>query len=139
MKNILLFFLFFSCSTAIAQKKVPEKILSAFNAKFPEATNVVWGSEGDEPYEAKFEMKGKKFSANFSSKGEWKETEVEITSFDLPTIVLNTFRSKHNAAEIRVIEKIATNKGLIIYEIQYTEGNKSKEIHYDELGNQVKY
>jgi hypothetical protein len=121
-----------------AQKGVPDTVLNAFHKKFPDATNVKWGDEEGEKCEARFILKGKHFAANFFPNGTWKETEVEITQIDLPTVVLESFKSSHNAAVIRSIEKIATYTGKISYEIKFREGTKNKEIQYDELGKPSK-
>ena len=71
-------------ATSFAQGKTPAAVFTAFNKKFPNVTKVKWDRENAHEYEASFEWKGKKLSANFSNTGNWLETESPITFIQLP-------------------------------------------------------
>ena len=139
MKKNILFILFLSAgSIVLAQKNIPDTIKAAFSKKFPTASNVKWGLEEDEQFEAKFTLNGKKFSANFFPNGNWKETEVELSQNDVPPLVLTSFKKNHKNVTIRSIEKTATSTGKNSYEFKYKEGTRNKEVQYDEMGNILK-
>lgn len=123
---------------ASAQKAPTVAVKSAFEKKFPGATNVKWVKEGKNDCEAKFEMNGNKYSANFLSNGTWKETEETIPVSAVPQPVMSAFKSKHRKASINLAEKVEKPSGSPHYEIAYKEGGKSKEILFDATGKEVK-
>lgn len=63
---------------------VPDAIKKAFALKFPDAVEVKWDKENAHEYEASFDLKGQKYSANFSDLGKWLETESPLTIEQLP-------------------------------------------------------
>ncbi len=79
MKKLLFYSAFFSfliiasCNdNKIAASKVPEPILTSFNAKYPGATDVEWITEKKDNkkiYEAVFNLNGKKIEAEFEANG----------------------------------------------------------------------
>jgi hypothetical protein len=87
-----------SVASGFAQSKTPTTVTASFNQKFPNATNVKWDKESAHEYEASFEWKGKKHSANFSDAGEWLETESPITFNQLPEKVQTAFNASHKGA-----------------------------------------
>ena len=72
--NFVAIVLLWSVAICFAQTKTPTAITTAFSKKFPNATNVMWDKENAHNFEAKFEWKGEKLSANFTDTGEWLET-----------------------------------------------------------------
>lgn len=128
----------FAYTTSFAQSKTPNAVTTAFSQKFPNATNVKWDKENTHEYEASFEWKGEKYSANFSDTGEWMETE-SISAFNLlPDKVQTTFNSSHKGATIKAVAKIETSKGVIKYEIEIKQGIKTLELFYLADGIEIK-
>lgn len=118
-----------------AQIKAPEKVVKAFQQKFEKASLVKWDKENEHEYEASFEWKGEKHSANFTDKGKWLETESTITYNQLPEKVKKSFNSSHKNAVVKNIYKIETLQKTIKYEIEIKEKFKSVEYLYDSNGN----
>lgn len=127
-----------NCTTNFAQTKTPSAVSTAFNLKFPNANKIKWDKENAHEYEASFELKGEKYSANFNDKGEWLETESPITFNQLPEKVQNSFNTSHKGATIKAVAKIETSKGKTKYEIEFKDGSKTKELFYSEDGTQIK-
>lgn len=97
-------------SQACGQKKIPNSVITTFNNKFKNATNVNWDRENENEWEAEFKLAGKKYSANFNNEGEWLETEYNIDKPEIPSQVLsalNTFEG-YTLKEAEISE---TNKG----------------------------
>jgi hypothetical protein len=116
---IFLLTLFLSSFTKILmQSKAPKEIVTAFNLKFPKATNVKWYKETATEYEASFKYKNTKHSANFSSDGKWLETESPITFNDLPIAVQKAFSVSHKNEKTKAIAVIENSKGETLYEIE---------------------
>lgn len=67
-------------------RKIPAEVTNALKAKFPNATDVSWKDKLSS-WEAEFTESGVKTSAYFSGKGEWKETDKEMTFEALPADV----------------------------------------------------
>jgi Putative beta-lactamase-inhibitor-like, PepSY-like len=137
MRSIILIVLaVFACqSISIAQSKA---ITAAFQQKFPTATKVKWEKENDTEYEANFNMNGLKYSANYSTKGEWLETESPIAFDKLPPKVTEAFQALHKNQKVKSASLIETSSGTTKYELEYRKGLKMVELFYDENGNELK-
>lgn len=122
---LLMCILFLNLANAVTP---PAAVQKAFQEKFPTATNVKWGKENANNYEAEFKLDGKKVSANFSSKGVWLETETEFPVADLPEAVVNTIQKKFGGWKIIGVEKIESSKKAIRYEVNIKSGLKKKEV-----------
>jgi hypothetical protein len=116
--------------------KVPEKFLTTFEQKFPGATEVKWGSESENEWEAEFTMNGKRMSASFDVSPVWICTETVITEKELPAVVLNTLNTKFAGFTKSLIEIYETPeiKG---FEIGLKNGEKSVEVVIDNAGKMI--
>ena len=139
MKNILLmvFVAILSIPAAYAQKDVPQAAITSLKQKFPNAQKVDWDKEKNGDFEAEFKLNGKEMSVTYSAKGEWLETETGITVSELPAPVMAVFKKEHGAAKIKEVAKIESAKP-IVYEIEYKDGLKTKEVMYDAQGKSSK-
>ena len=125
-------------ATSFAQGKTPTAVTTAFNQKFSNATKVKWDKENAHEYEASFEWKGEKLSANFSDTGEWLETESPIAFNQLPEKVQTEFNSAHKGATIKAVAKIETSKGTTKFEVEFKQGVKTVELFYTTDGTEIK-
>ena len=93
MKKIfLVLFVLFAGTSLFAQiRKIPAAVTDALKQKYPEAQNVEWKDKVTY-FEAQFTMGGAEMSADFSSKGEWQETEKKITYDALPEEIKDGFK-----------------------------------------------
>jgi len=128
-KNIVLMMLGFTVSlAAISQSiKVPTAVKNAFKAKFPTATNVKWGKENAKEFEADFKLNGTTMSANFDSKGNWTETETQITTTALPDAVTTAIKTKYPGSVITKGDKIE-RPSKTLYEADVKVNNKKMEV-----------
>jgi len=125
-------------ATSFAQGKTLTAVTTAFNQKFPNATKVKWDKENAHEYEASFEWKGEKLSANFSDTGEWLETESPISFNQLPEKVQTAFNSAHKGATIKAVAKIETSKGITKFEVEFKQSVKTVELFYTTDGREIK-
>lgn len=117
----------------------PSVVLKSFQQKFPEAKQTKWSKENAHEYEASFKMNRSSYSANFSDKGKWLETESPTNFISLPSPVqdkINT--SKINKATIKAISKIEKHTGAITYELELKKGKKIIEKFYSSDGLELK-
>lgn len=140
MKKIIFVAIALVCAyaTSFAQGKTPTAVTTAFNQKFPNATKVKWDKENAHEYEASFEWKGEKLSANFSDTGEWLETESPITFNQLPEKVKTAFNDAHKGATIKAVAKIETSKGTTKFEVEFKQSVKTVELFYTTDGTEIK-
>jgi len=139
MKKMILTTLTLLCvSATIFAQSTPSAVTAAFNQKFPGATNVKWDKENVHNYEASFELKDGKYSANFSDTGTWLETESPFSFTLLPEKVQTAFNTEHKGATIIAISKIETSKGEIKYEVEIKSGKKTVEVFYTTEGKEIK-
>ena len=137
-KSILTLMSFLLLSTLTFAGNIPTTVQKAFEQKFPNATGVKWDKENAHEYEASFEWKGEKHSANFSDSGEWLETESSSTFSQLPDQVQTAFNASHKGATIKAVARIETAKGVIKYEIEIKQGGKTVEFFYTADGGETK-
>lgn len=126
-------------TVACAQKKseVPQKVLSAFNAKFPSAKKVSWDMEEADEWEAEFKMNGKEYSANFSLDGMWKETEYEIKKSEIPANIKALLDQNFTDYDIEGAEIAETASGKS-YEFEIEVGEEEFEVVIDANGKLTK-
>ena len=133
MIRTLLMPLLFACTLAQAQTKAPVAATTTFSKKFPDARHVKWGKGNAREYEAEFELKGRKMSANFDLQGNWKETETEIDVVDLPVAVAKSIAAKYPGAVISAADRTEKADGKIIYgaDIKMKGGKMEVELYGD--------
>jgi len=95
MKKIILLLVLlvsFGAVKSFAQiRKVPAEVTDAFKAKYPDAQNVEWKDKVTF-FEASFKSNNAEMTADFSSKGEWQETEKKMDFDALPDAVKDGFK-----------------------------------------------
>jgi hypothetical protein len=118
-------------------KEAPANVKSAFSQKFPAATKVEWGKEGDKEWEAEFKLNGKEYSANFDNAGKWMETEYEISAKEIPAAVKTTLDKE--SAGYKIEESVITETAeLKAYEFVIAKGKDKMELIIDQSGKLVK-
>lgn len=123
-----------SCSEG---EKAPEAVALAFSQKFPDAQKVKWEMENDTEWEAEFKLNGKEYSANFSTNGEWQETEYRIKEAELPAEILAILNQNLTEYEIDRIEVAETSEGKA-YEFEIEAGGDELEVIIDAQGRFTK-
>ncbi|MBN8836798.1 MAG: PepSY-like domain-containing protein [Sphingobacteriia bacterium] len=132
MKKLFILLSFISIAfVTTAQTKIPVTVENAFKQKFPNAQNVKWAKESKTEYEAAFTINGKKASANFNTKGEWVETEMQIDASAIPAAAVNLIKEKYALATIKEVYSIEKADGKKEYEVEITINKKSKELFFD--------
>jgi hypothetical protein len=140
MKNLMLTtvllvaFSMQSCAQNSDSKNVPKKVLSALNAKFPDAKKVEWEMENDSEWEAEFKWNGKEYSANFSTDGVWRETEYEIEETEIPSNIRAILDQNFSDYEIEEPEVAETPSGKS-YEMEIEVGEEGYDVTIDSKGN----
>ena len=140
MKNLVLVFaaaILISISASGQTAKVPAKVKTAFEAKFPGAQNVKWGKESSKEWEAEFKMNAKSYSANYTINGVWMESEYEISANEIPAAVTTTLEKEFPGYKLIVSEVSETAKGKV-YEFDIKTGNTKKEVAVNPDGTLVK-
>lgn len=117
----------------------PAAVKKAFEAKFPEATQVKWSKENAHEYEAEFKWNKKSYSANFNDKGIWLETESSTNFISLPIPVQKAIDASNlNKATIKALNQIEKANGKMSYEVEIKKGGKLVELFYAENGQLIK-
>ena len=134
----ILSFATIACSQKITEKDIPAPVKTAFNNKFPGATDIKWEKENKKELEANFKMNNADVSANFGLDGTWVETETAIPSSELPAAVSNAVNIKYPGAVYGRTEKIEKPGGKILFEVNITVNSKKKELELNQDGSIAK-
>ena len=130
MKRILLlaFGAIMLAGTASAQlRKIPSEVTDAFKAKYPTATNVSWKDKVT-VFEADFKMDDDNYEARFNNKGEWQQSEKNITESDLPSAVNDGLqKSKYTDWEIKSVDKLTLKDESTQYRLLVKRGTLEKK------------
>jgi hypothetical protein len=135
MKNLIIVLLMVvlsidsSCAQKLSVDKVPAAVITAFKAKFPNATKVEWSMENAKEYEAEFKMNKAEQSANFAEDGRWLESEVEIEKSQLPQVVIDAINQLYPGAKIDEVEQASNPESDLFYGV--TVKLKGKEYDID--------
>ena len=136
----LIAILLLTVTTAFSQlRKIPAEVTEAFKAKFPAAKNVSWNDKLT-AFEASFDEEDAKLRASFSSKGEWKKTEKELTQADMPAAVKKGFKAtKYFDWPVKSVTEIMETEGKHSFRLVVEKSAlKKKNIYLDSDGGLLK-
>jgi hypothetical protein len=118
----------FLVSNSFAQiRKIPAEVTEALKQKYPDASNVTWKDKLT-AFSAGFEINNEKYEARFTDKGEWKNTDKEITESDLPVEVKDGLsKSKYADWGLKSVTHIDLPDNKVHYRIQVAKSNVQKK------------
>lgn len=118
-------------------QNAPKEVTDAFSKKYASAKDVKWEMEDDGIWEVEFHINSGEFSAEYTSSGEWIQTENEIKVAALPENIKKLIKADFSGFEIEEAEQVETPhyKG---YEVELEKGDHKIEVVYDEAGKIMK-
>src|SRR5262249_29870366 len=129
------------CNLTYAQKipasQVPAAVMSAYQAKFPNAGKTSWELENENEYEASFKLNGVAVSANFDNTGKWLETETEIKVSALPVSVQSSLKKDFAEYKINEASKIESAKNETSYEVEVEKGEETFDVLFSPDGKMI--
>jgi hypothetical protein len=131
---IHLVLMFVACLKSIA---APAAVQQAYGERFPGIDAPVWVNDRDGDWEARFEKNGVIYRATFDRKGEWKETEHNVTIDQIPKSVRSAFELKYNGQIIREIEMVESGSRGIYYDIELEQQGTNLDVMFDPEGNEI--
>jgi hypothetical protein len=142
-KTILLFALLISLVAvkSFGQiRKVPAEVTDAFKAKYPDAQNVEWKDKVTF-FQAGFKLNDAEMTADFSSKGEWQESDKKMDFDALPDAVKDGFKkSKYADWTPGSATQIEKNEGKIEYKVYAEKSSivQKKFLYFNEQGQLIR-
>lgn len=120
--------------------KVPAAVKSSFVEQFPNVDVVDWDKEG-KYYVADFMFTYNnsvtKFETDawYEANGSWRMTVVDVSFFDLPQPVQNTFSgSEYGNWKMDDVDIVERRGETTLYVIEVESGNSNKDLYYNESG-----
>lgn len=128
-----------SCADAqkLKEAEVPSKVKEAFTKKYPGAKVEKWEKENAD-YEAEFELNDVESSVVIDAGGNFKETEQEIKSSELPKGI--TDYCAENFADYKLDEaaRITDASGKVTFEAEMKKGKEHFDAIFDDKCNFIK-
>ena len=117
--------------------KVPLAVQDAFAKLYPDISEVKWGKEGANEFEAEFTRDSTRTSVVFNKDGELEETETAIRINDLPSTVAPYVSKNYPGYKISEAAKIVDDKGVVTYEAEISKETTKKDLMFDKDGNHL--
>jgi len=98
-------------------RKTPSEVTNRFSATYPTAKNVTWRDKLTN-FEAEFDLAGAHTVAKFNSKGEWLNTEQDLTLATLNANVKDGLnKSKYKDWSVKEIKSIQVKDKATVYRV----------------------
>lgn len=120
--------------STLTPEELPEEVIAAFRAKYPNAPVPKWELDTNGSYEARFEIDDVKYRADFTKEGVWLETENNIDFIDLPQNVRSAYVLKYSREDFRSAEAVDSPTKGRFYEIEIFTGTSKIDVMFDENG-----
>lgn len=130
-------FLLFFLLGAFNAAAVPAGVEAVFKEKYPAAEKVKWGVDRNGLWEAKFDLDGIEYRADFKKDGSWVETENNIKFRELPDAVQQKFRSEFGDAKISEVERVDSAEKGLFFDVEIARSGKNLDIEYAEDGTKL--
>ena len=120
-------------------RKVPAEVTEAFKAKYPDTKNVEWKDKLT-AFQVDYEMAGIKYESKFSNKGEWQQTEKDISRDALPAEVKDGYsKSKYTDWELKTVSWVESRDDGVQYRLFIRKsGVEKKYLYFDKDGKLIK-
>lgn len=134
-KTIFTLLALFLAGYGMAQgTRAPKSAQDDLAKRLPEAVTPKWEQEGDH-FEAEWMENGREVAILYSKTGEYMMTEKEISTIDLPAVVVNGISSKYKTATLHEAEVQQRAVGNETYQVEFTYQGQRMEITVDYKGN----
>lgn len=141
MKQVITVFIaaFITLSATAQFRNIPAAVTTAFQQKYPAATNVTWEDRVSN-FQAKFIQDNVMYEARFDKNGTWQETEKNMSFDELPEGIKSAFRSsKFRDYTIRTVAHIERSNGSKEYRLFIRDNVvQRKYLYYSEDGKLLK-
>ena len=129
----------FTTSSFAQLRKLPAEVTTAFQEKYPNAKAVEWRDKLSS-FTASFQQDSTTYIAQFSSKGEWENTEEAIDKSELPELVKAGYdKSKYADWNFGQVSKIEMPNNEIQYRIEVARGDiKKRNLYFNSEGRLLK-
>jgi hypothetical protein len=134
---VLAVVVFMSAGLSAQGINVPADVQKTFTKLYPNVTDVKWGKEGSDEFEAEFKMDGKSISVVIDEDGELENTETAIEVFELPKAALDFIKSNYKDFKITEAAKIVDEDGEVTYEAEVSKNIEKKDVLFDKEGKQI--
>lgn len=108
-------------------RSIPGIVTDSFKVKYPTATEVKW-SDKVTNFQAVFTLDNEKYTAKYSSKGEWQSSVKNITEDKLPAVVKDGLsKSKYADWKVGTVAIKYLPAGKVQYGIAVSKGDFNKK------------
>jgi len=129
----------FTSSSFAQLRKLPAEVTTAFQEKYPNAKAVEWRDKLSS-FAASFQQDSSSYIAQFSSKGEWENTEEAIDESELPEVVKEGFdKSKYADWNLEQVIRIELPDNEVQYKIATAKSDiKKRNLYFNSEGRLLK-
>jgi|WetSurMetagenome_2_1015567.scaffolds.fasta_scaffold115904_2 hypothetical protein len=108
----VLLILIASCTGKNSSPKPAQAVLTSFETQYGKEQGVQWELSGDTISMASFKYDGHPVKAYFEKKGNWLKSETELSSSEIPEVVIKTVVNAYRGSSIyRTLQVDESGKG----------------------------
>lgn len=122
--------------TLMEPDPIPALVMKGFETRYPGVRPGFWLKE-ENHYQAQFELKGKRMSAEFNKAGRWINSETLIPEDDLPNRTYNHIKNRYKGYNIGAIILEESPAGRF-YEVDIFTEEDDQTLIFDFKGNFVR-
>jgi hypothetical protein len=129
--NLTLLFSFFIVFSLSAQiRKIPADVTESFKSRYPHAERVSW-KDDLRSFEAQFILNNYEMKANFTSDGDWLQSDRKMKYDELPEAVKDGYeKSKYTYWEMVSVYEITKNMDPLQYRVLIKKSGVQKKYLY---------
>lgn len=133
-RRFLTFLFLLASLMPLAGVAAPTVVQESFAQKYPGIEVKKWGLDSNGRWEAKFEVEGFKYRADFNKNGEWVETERSLRFKELPEKVQEAVKREYGDERIAEVEEVNHPTKGLFYDVEFKRSGKNQDVEFDPSG-----
>ena len=135
-KAFFILIIVLSSTNTYAKVSVPETVVKALYARFPDAEDVIWKMYSSDQFVASFIFEEEEVHVFMSNDGAFIEINIQLNEDNIPESIASQLNKIKNAAVFYVLDTTDANN-FRCYRAKVKVGNQSYELIFDKKQNLI--
>jgi hypothetical protein len=136
LKAFFILIIVLSSTNTYAKVSVPETVVKALYAKFPDAEDVIWKMYASDQFIASFIFKEEEVHVFMTNDGAFIEVNIQLNEENIPELIASQLSKIENAVIFYVLDTTDASN-FRCYRAKVKVGNQSYELIFDKKQNLI--